>query len=222
MVASPAVPPPGITMKLYSFFRSSAAYRARIALSLKGIPYETVPIHLPRGDQRTPEYRAINPHARVPALELDDGTVITQSLAIIDYLETTHPEPPVYPRDPVMRAQALAVALTITADIHGVAGLIAVAYLRDRLGQDEKATAGWLAHWYAEGFRTVEKLIAGGSFCFGDRPSVADICLVPQVFNARRFNLDLSAFPKIVATDAHLTKLPAFAKAHPSVQPDAE
>ena len=209
-------------MKLYSFFRSSAAYRARIALSLKGIPYETAAIHLTRGDQRSSGYREVNPQGRVPALELDDGTVITQSLAIIDYLEVTHPEPPLYPRDPVMRARALAVALTVTADIHGVASMLAVAYLRDRLGQDEKATSGWLAHWYAEGFRAVEKLIKGNAYCFGNAPTVADVCLVPQVFNARRFNLDLSAFPKIVAVDAHLTALPAFAKAHPSVQPDAE
>jgi maleylacetoacetate isomerase len=209
-------------MKLYSFFRSSAAYRARIALNLKGIAYETARISLTRGDQHKPEYREVNPQGRVPALELDDGSVITQSLAIIDYLEVTHPEPPIYPRDPVMRAKSLAVALTVAADIHGIASLLAVGYLRDRLGQDETATAGWLAHWYADGFRAVEALIEGGSYCFGDRPSVADICLVPQVFNARRFSLDLSAFPKIVATDAYLTKLPAFAKAHPSAQPDAE
>ena len=209
-------------MKLYSFFRSSAAYRARITLNLKGIAYETAAISLTRGDQHSGDYREVNPQGRVPALELDDGAVITQSLAIIDYLEVTHPEPPVYPRDPVMRAKSLAVALTVAADIHGISSMLALGYLRDRLGQDEKATSAWFAHWYMDGFRAVEKLIEGGSYCFGDAPSVADICLAPQVFNARRFNLDLSAFPKIVATDAHLTTLPAFAKAHPSAQPDAE
>jgi maleylacetoacetate isomerase len=209
-------------MKLYSFFGSSASYRARIASHLKGVPFETASIDLRRHQQRDPAYRAVNPQARLPALELDDGTIITQSLAIIDYLEATTPEPPIYPRDPVQRARAFAVALTIAADIHPLNNSGSVQdYLRRQMGQDQAQWDAWYAHWITRGFAAIEDMIEGKSFAFGDAPTVADICLVPQVFNARRFKVDISAFPKIVAVDAHASAHPAFAAAHPSAQPDA-
>ena len=209
-------------MKLYSHFGSSAAYRARIALHLKGVRFATAPIDLRRAEQRQPEYRAVNPQGRVPALVLDDGTVLTQSLAIVDYLETSRPEPPIYPREPVARAKALAVALVIAADIHPLLNSGSVQdYVRAQFHQDQAAWAAWYSHWLVTGFAAVEELIDGSSYAFGDTPSVADICLVPQVFNARRFKVDISAFPKILAVDAKATAHPAFAAAHPSVQPDA-
>ncbi len=208
-------------MKLYTFFRSSAAYRVRIALNLKGVAAEMVPVRLMEDEQFSPAYRAIHPGSRVPALELDDGTVITQSLAIIDYLEATYPDPPVYPRDPVIRARALAAALTIAADIHPVASLRVVTYIRREMGREQAELDRYSVHWISEGLATVEKLVEGDRFCFGDRPTVADLCLVPQMFNARRAKVDLTAMPKIVAIDAHLMTLPAFRKAAPEVQPDA-
>jgi maleylacetoacetate isomerase len=209
-------------MKLYSFFRSSAAYRARIALHLKGIPFETVPIRLTRNDQNQPAYRSLNPQGRVPALQLDDGTVIAQSLAIVDYLETTHPDPAIHPRDPALRARSLAVALTIACDTHPFNNLPVTDYLRSKLGADQPAIDAWIAHWITSGFTAVEQMIDGDGFAFGDTPTVADICIVPQVFNARRFKVDISAFPRIVRVDAQATAHPAFARAHPSNQPDAE
>lgn len=209
-------------MKLYTFFRSSAAYRVRAALNLKGIAVETEPVKLTASQQFTPEYSAIHPGSRVPALELDDGTILTQSLAIIDYLEATYPDPPLYPRDPVTRAKALAVALTIAADIHPVASLRVVGYIRREMSQEQAALDRYTAHWISEGLATVEKLVEGDRYCFGDRPTVADLCLAPQVYNARRFKVDLSAMPKVVAIDAHLMTLPAFRKAAPEAQPDAE
>jgi maleylacetoacetate isomerase len=208
-------------LKLYTFFRSSAAYRVRIALNLKGVAAGMVPVRLLEDEQFTPEYRAIHPGSRVPALELDDGTVITQSLAIIDYLEAAYPEPPLYPRDPVLRAKVLAAALTITADIHPVASLRVVNYIRDAMNAGQAALDRYSVHWIAEGLATVEKLVEGDRFCFGDRPTVADLCLAPQMFNARRMKVDLSAMPKIVAIDAHLMTLPAFRSAAPEAQADA-
>ena len=208
-------------MKLYSFPTSSASYRVRIALHLKKVAVETVTIRLPEDEQRQPAYRRINPHARIPALELDDGTVIGQSLAIIDYLELAHPEPPIFPSDPVERARALAVALTIAADIHPLNNTSVLKYLRDTSGQDQTARDAWYAHWIRAGFASVEQLIDAGHYFFERAPTIADICLVPQMFNARRYNVDISDFPKIVAVDAVATANPAFAKAHPGVQPKA-
>jgi maleylacetoacetate isomerase len=211
-------------VKLYTFFRSSAAYRVRIALNLKGVPHELVPIHLLKGggEQRAAEYKAINPGERVPALELDDGTIITQSLAIIDYLETRFPDPPVYPENPILRANALAVALTVVADIHPVNNLRVLQFLKREFGREQSEIDAWYVHWVRQGFATVEKLVEGNSFCFGDRPSIADLCLVPQVYNARRFHVDMTDFPRIAAIDANLLSLEAFAKARPEAQPDAE
>ena len=211
-------------MKLYSFFRSSAAYRVRIALSLKGIDYETVPIHLVRdgGEHNKPPYRAINPAGRVPSLALDDGTIITQSLAIIDWLEATYPNPSIYPRDAILRAKTLAVALTVVADIHPVNNVRVVNRIKSNFGGEQGEIDAWTVHWIREGFATIEKLVEGDRFCFGDRPSIADVCLAPQVLNSRRVKVSLDDFPRIAAIEAHLTTLPAFIKAHPHAQPDAE
>jgi maleylpyruvate isomerase len=202
-------------MKLYSFPYSSASYRVRIALHLKAVPFDLVTVDLRAKAQRRPEYRRVNPHGRVPALELDDGTVIAQSLAIIDYLEQTHPEPEVFPADPVTRARAWAVALAIAADIHPLNNTSVLDYLGEAGGLDRTAREAWYAHWVRAGFAAVEQMIDGGRYCFGDRPTIADICLVPQVFNARRFSVDLADFPRIRAADAVAAAHPAFAAAHP-------
>ncbi len=205
-------------MILYDYFRSSAAYRVRIALNLKGVPYRQVAIDLHRdgGDQKKPGYLAVNPHGRVPALELPDGRVLTQSMAILEYLEETRPQPPLLPVDPAGRAEVRAVAMTVVADIHPLNNLSAVSYLRDRLDQGAGPIQSWYSHWIMEGFRALEAMVRPGPFAFGATPTLADVCLVPQVFNARRYNVDLAAFPRIVAIDAHCNALPAFAAAHPS------
>ncbi|MBN8996382.1 MAG: maleylacetoacetate isomerase [Rhizobiales bacterium] len=212
-------------LKLYSFFRSGASYRARIALALKGIPYETVGIHLARdgGEQNKPAYRAVNPQGRVPALELEDGTVITQSLAIIDYLETVHPEPRLYPQHPLARANALSIAFTIAADIHPLQNTSTTNYLAKHLNADEAAIKAWYQRWIGSGLAAVETKIIGTGYALGGSdPTIADICIVAQLATARRLNFDLSAYPKVVAVDAHATRHPAFVKAHPLNQPDAE
>ena len=211
-------------MKLYSYFRSSAAYRARIALNLKGLAYETVSIHLTKdgGQQFRPDYKAINPQARVPSLVLDGGEVLTQSLAIIDYLDETHPEPPFLPADPVERARVRALAHTIACDIHPLNNLAPLKYIKSSLGKDQSAIDEWYHHWILLGFETVEAALRPGPYAFGSQVTLADICLVPQVANARRFKVPLDRFPKIVAVDAACMKLPAFEKAKPENQPDAE
>ena len=209
-------------MKLYSFFRSSAAFRVRIALGLKGLPYETVPIHLTRGEHRAEAFRGVNPQRRLPALVLDDGTVLIQSLAIIEYLDELHPQPPLLPADPVARAKARAVAGIIGSDIHPVNNSGVLKELRSQFKADEAQINAWIAHWILEGFAAVEALIEPGPFAFGSAPGVADICIVPQVHNARRFKVPLDEFPRIAAVDAAARVLPAFAAAFPEAQPDAE
>jgi maleylacetoacetate isomerase len=211
-------------VKLYSYFRSSAAYRARIALNLKGLGYDTISIHLTKegGLNRKPEFRAINPLMRVPALTLDTGEVLTQSLAIIEYLDETHPQPPLLPRDPIKRAQVRAAAQLIACDIHPLNNTSVLNYLRHRMGQDKAAVQAWYEHWILEGFEAVEALIKPGPYAFGSHVTVADICIVPQVANARRLNVPLEGFPKIVAVDAACLKLKAFDHARPENQPDAE
>jgi maleylacetoacetate isomerase len=206
-------------MRLYSFATSSASYRARIALHLKGLPFETVTVNLIGGEHRLSAYREINPHGRVPALELDDGSVISQSLAITDYLEQVYPRPPIYPADPVIRARALAVALTVAADIHPLNNVITMNYLRDEMGQDQAARDRWYAMWVRNGLAAIEEMIDGDRYCFGDAPTVADVCLVPQVFNARRYKIDISDLRKVLAADEAARALPAFAAAHPERQP---
>jgi maleylacetoacetate isomerase len=206
-------------MRLHSFPASSASYRVRIALHLKGAPFETVTVNLTGGEHRLPAYRRINPLGRVPALELDDGRVITQSLAIIDYLEQAYPEPPLYPADPVTRARALGVALIITADVHPLTNVVTMNYLRDQMGQDDAARERWRAMWVRNGLVAINEMIDGGRFCFGARPTVADVCLVPQVLNARRYKIDISDLAKVLAADEAARALPAFAAAHPERQP---
>lgn len=211
-------------MKLHDYFRSSAAYRVRIALNLKGVAVEQVSVHLLKdgGRQHSPDYRAKNPQGLVPALELDDGTILTQSLAIIDYLETVVPEPRLIPADPVLAAKARAVALAIACDIHPLNNLRVLNYLKGPLKHTEQEADDWYRHWIRDGgLDAIERLIEGGRFCFGDSPTVADICLIPQVFNARRYKIDLSHLRKIEAVDRHCTALPAFQAAHPAQQPDA-
>lgn len=209
-------------MKLYSYFRSSAAYRARIALNFKGLDYETAGVHLGKGAHLQDDYRQRNPQARVPALELEDGTLISQSSAMIEYLEERYPEPPLLPKDPVQRAKIRAVAALIACDIHPPNNLAVLNYLRKEFAQNDAAVDTWYAHWVSEGFRAVEALIAPSPYAFGALVSLADIYIVPQVFNARRFKVPLDSFPKICSVSEACEKLDAFAKAHPSCQPDTE
>lgn len=211
-------------MKLYSYFRSSAAYRVRIALNLKGLPYEMDFVHLTKdgGRQHSAEFNAINPAKLVPALRLDSGDVLTQSLAIIDYLDETHPQPPLLPVDPLQRAKVRAVALTIACDIHPIDNLRVLQYLKRTLKHEQSDIDAWYHHWIIQGFNAIEAAIAPGPHCFGAQVTLADVCLVPQVFNARRLNVPLEAFPKIVAVESACLKLAAFDKARPENQPDAE
>ena len=211
-------------MKLYSYFRSSAAYRVRIALNLKGLAYEMVSIHLTKdgGKQKSAEYRAINPQMRVPALTLPSGEVLLQSLAIIEYLDETHPNPALLPADAIGRAKVRAVSQIVACDIHPLNNLIALNYLKNQLKHDQAAVDAWYTAWVVAGFEAIEPLLRPVPYAFGDKVTLADLCLVPQVFNARRFKIPLERFPKIVAADAACAKLPAFDQARPENQPDAE
>ena len=211
-------------MKLYSYFRSSAAYRVRIALNLKGIAYETAPIHLVKdgGHNRRPEYRAVNPQMRVPALVISSGEVLIQSLAIIDYLDETHPNPPLLPKDPIARARARSLAEIVACDIHPLNNTSPLRYLKRVMHQEQSAIDAWYHHWVTEGFEALEALVGPGPYCCGSDVTIADICLVPQVYNARRLKVPLDKFPKIVAIDAACLALPAFDRARPENQPDAE
>jgi maleylacetoacetate isomerase len=211
-------------VKLYSFFRSSAAYRVRIAFNLKDLSYETVAIHLQRegGLNRKPSYRAVNPQMRVPTLALDSGEIITQSLAIIEYLDEVHPRPPLLPRDSVERAQVRALAQLVACDIHPLNNLSPLRYLKNELGQDQSRIDAWYCHWVREGFDALEAMISPGPYAYGADVTLADICLVPQVANARRLKVPLDAYPKIIAVDATCARLAAFEQARPENQPDAE
>ena len=211
-------------MKLFSYFRSSAAYRVRIALNLKNIPYEMVPIHLTKdgGHQRSADYRALNPAMRVPLLALDNGDRLTQSMAIIEYLDETHPQPPLLPSDPVQRAKVRSVAQMVACDIHPLNNLMALQYLKRVLKQEQPEIDAWYHHWVIDGFNAIEAAIDPAPYACGEKITLADLCLVPQVFNARRLKVPLDRFPKIVAADAACLKLAAFDKARPENQPDAE
>ena len=198
----------------YEYWRSSAAYRVRIALNLKGVAYRSVQLDLVEGEQRNPEFLACNPQGLVPALEID-GHFLTQSLAIIDYLDARHKEPPMVPSDPAARSAVLARALLIAADIHPINNLRVLNYLRGTLGADDTAVANWYRHWITEGFAALEAGAPDHGLFGGDRPDLADVCLVPQMANARRFDTPLAAFPKLVRIDAELTALAAFAAAAP-------
>jgi len=214
-------------MKLYSYFRSSAAYRARIALNLKGLPYEYLPVHLVRdgGEQHAPAYRSVAPEGLVPVL-VDGDTTVHQSLAIIEYLDETHPQPPLLPAGAAARAAVRAIALDIACDIHPLCNTRVLKYLGANCGLQKEGSEDWIRHWIGTGFAALETRLAHdparGAFCHGDAPTLADIMLVPQVFNARRFGIDMGRFPTIAAIDAHCAELAAFADAAPAKQPDAE
>ncbi|HXD14843.1 MAG TPA: maleylacetoacetate isomerase [Xanthobacteraceae bacterium] len=211
-------------MKLYSFFRSSAAYRARIALNLKGLTYETASVHLIKdgGHNKRPEFRAVNPQMRVPALVTPTGEVLIQSLAIIEYLDETHPEPPLLPKDPIGRAQARALAQIIACDIHPLNNTSPLRYLKNEMHQEQSAIDAWYHHWILAGFDALEALVRPGPYACGTQVTIADVFLVPQVANARRLKVPLDKFPKIVGIDAACLALPAFDRARPENQPDAE
>lgn len=208
---------------LHGYFRSAASWRVRIALGLKGVTVRHVPHHLRRGEQRDEAYMRLNPQGLVPALELDDGRVITQSLAIVEWLDEAYPEPSFLPAEPVLRAQVRALALVLVADTHPLQNLGVLARLRDG-GIPEREVQAWAADVNAAGLTACEALLekVPGPFCFGLAPTFADICLVPQLGNARRFGVDVARFPRLLAAEKGAMALPAFAEAVPSRQPDAE
>ena len=210
-------------MKLHGYFRSSASYRVRIALNLKGLSVEHLAHHLRKGEQCAPAYLAINPQGLVPTLENDTGAVITQSLAIIEWLEETHPTPPLLPKDPLRRAKVRAFAMALACDTHPVQNLKVLARLR-QLGLPEEQVTGWAAWANREGLAACEKLISGeaGPFCFGAMPTIADLCLVPQLANARRFGVDLTPYRCLLKAETAAKSLKAFVDAAPDRQPDAE
>ncbi|HUJ87940.1 MAG TPA: maleylacetoacetate isomerase [Burkholderiales bacterium] len=212
-------------MKLYTYFRSSAAFRVRIALNLKGLSYESRFVHLARGEHRRPEYSALNPQALVPALA-DDGGLLTQSLAIIEYVEEKYPSPALLPEDLLGRARVRSLALLVACEIHPLNNLRALQYLVNELGRSEQEKNNWYQHWIHDGMAKLEADLARGpgtgQFCHGDTPTLADCCLVPQVFNAQRFKCDLSHAPTALRVFDECMKLDAFQRAQPSRQPDAE
>lgn len=199
---------------LYDYYRSSAAYRVRIGLNLKGVAYDSVDVSLLNGDQRSPQHLARNPQGFVPVLDVGEA-VLTQSLAILDYLDANHPEPRFVPADPLARSRTLAMALTVACDIHPLNNLRVLKYLGRELSVEEEARNDWYRHWVVQGFDALEQMAGDGPFLGGDAPDMADICLVPQMYNARRFEVDLTPYPKLVAADAAAQEIEAFAAAHP-------
>lgn len=208
-------------LTLHSYWRSSAAYRVRIALAYKGIAWQTRSINLLQDEQRQADYRTLNPQGLVPMLQ-DDGTVVTQSLAILEYLEERHPTPPLLPDAPAARARVRAMALLIACDIHPLQNLRVTRYLKDQLGQSQAAVEEWIRHWIREGMQAIEAQLTGEHrFLCGDSVTLADVCLTPQLYSAARFGCDLSHCPKVLAIGERLSTLPSFAAAHPDRQPDA-
>lgn len=214
-------------LRLYTYFRSSAAYRVRIALALKGLPYESVPVHLVKdgGEQLQPAYRAVNPAGLVPALQ-DGSAVLTQSLAIIEYLDEAYPQAPLLPQGALDRARVRALSLAIACDVHPLGNLRVLNYVGDTLGAGDEGRKVWAGHWIALGFEAVEDMLGRpgaptGDFCHGNIPGLADCCLVPQVFNARRFGLDLAPYPTVLRIAQHCEALAPFVAAHPAKQADA-
>jgi len=209
-------------MILYGYALSSASYRVRIALNLKGLEVTTVPVHLRRGEQRQPEFLQLNSQGFVPALRLDDGEMLTQSMAIIEYLEETHPQPRLLPAAPKARARVRGLCQLIACDVHPLNNLRVLKYLEAQLGLDENARNAWYRHWIQAGFEALEQSLTrdapSGRFCHGDSPGMADVLLVPQVFNARRFSVDLAPYPRIIAIDRACRELLAFAAAAPEPQ----
>jgi maleylpyruvate isomerase len=208
-------------MKLYEGVRSSASFRVRIALNLKGLPYESQVIDLRAGEHRQPEYARINPQQAVPAL-VDGGRTLAQSMAILEYLEETHPQPPLFPRAPAERARVRSIAQLIACEIHPLNNTRVLGYLQQELRLSDQARDRWYAHWVREGFRALEPTLGEretGDFCHGDAATVADVFLVPQVVNAQRFKVDLAEFPRAVRIFERCMKLPAFERAHPANHP---
>jgi maleylacetoacetate isomerase len=209
-------------VRLYTYFRSSAAFRVRIALNLKGLSYEPAFVHLAKGEHRKPEYAKVNAQALVPTLELDDGTRLNQSLAIMEYLEEKHPSPALLPKDAPGRARVRSLSNLVASEIHPLNNLRVLQHLKRALGQSEDQVSAWYRHWIADGLAKVEAELGNGRFCYGDTPSMADCCLVPQIFNAKRYNSDLSPYPTTMRVFEACMKLEAFDRAQPSKQPDAE
>ena len=210
-------------MKLYTYWRSSCSYRVRIALGLKGLAWESIPVHLVKGEQRAPSYLAHNPSGFVPTLVLDDGTELVQSLAILDYLEAAWPNPPLLPADPLARARVLAAAHVISMDTQPVTNVGVVVHLKSAYGADQQGGIDWMVHFMDRNLAAFDRLIQpAGAFCFGDSPTWADICLIPQLYNAHRWGVDLSRFPRLLDIERAALALPAFDAARPETQPDAE
>jgi len=209
-------------VKLYTYFRSSAAFRVRIALNLKGLAYQPVFVHLAKGEHRKPDYAKVNAQALVPTLELDDGTRLNQSLAIIEYLDEKHPQPPLLPRESLAKARVRSLSYLIASEIHPLNNLRVLQHLKRALGQSEDQVNAWYRHWIADGLAKLEAELGTGKFCHGDTPSMADCCLVPQIFNAKRYNCDLAPYPTTMRVFDACMKLEAFERAQPSKQPDAE
>jgi len=213
-------------VKLYTFFRGSSPFRVRIALNLKGLAYDSASVHLVKGEQRKPPYAAINPQSLVPALVLDDGQVLTQSLSIIEYLDETHPQPPLLPKDALGRARVRMLALIVACEIHPLNNARTLAHLRKAMSQTDDQVNAWYRHWVADGLAKVEASLnhfpGTGRFCHGDSPTMADCCLVPQVFNAKRFECDTKPYPTVMRIFDECMKLEAFDRAQPAKQPDAE
>lgn len=210
-------------MKLYSYRHSTTSYRVRAALNLKGLMYDTASVDLVKGDQTAPDYAAINPGKVVPTLVLDDGTVLTQSMAILDYLDAVHPEPRLIPEDAISRVKVMSVAHTVAMDIHPVNNLRLIGQLKSRFGASSEQATDWMSHWMREGFTAVEALLpTSDAFAFGDAPNIADICITAQVYNARRWGVDLAPFPNITRIEQLCLNSPAFADAHPDNQPEAK
>jgi len=210
-------------LKLYTYFRSSAAFRVRIALNLKGLKYQPLFVHLPKGEHRAAEYSQVNAQALLPTLELDDGTRLNQSLAIIEYLDEKHPQPPLVPKESLARARVHSLSYLIASEIHPLNNLRVLQHLK-RLGQTQEQIDTWYRHWVADGLTKLEAELAGkaGKFCHGDAATMADCCLVPQIFNAKRYNSDLAPYPTTMRVFEACMKLEAFDRAQPSKQPDAE
>jgi maleylacetoacetate isomerase/maleylpyruvate isomerase len=211
-------------VKLYTYFRISAAFRVRIALNLKGLKYEPVFVHLAKGEHRQPQYASVNPQALLPTLELDDGKRLTQSLAIIEWLEEKHPTPPLLPKDALARARVRSLAFLVASEIHPLNNLRVLQHLKRALNQTQDQIDTWYRHWIADGLGKLEADLAAtsGKFCHGDAPTMADCCLVPQIFNAKRYQSDLAPYPTTMRVFENCMKLEAFDRAQPSQQPDAE
>lgn len=212
-----------MAMTLYGYWRSSATYRVRIAMALKGLSYETKSVNLLKGDQKDDAFGQVNPQKLLPALVLETGETLTQSMAILEYLEAVYPDAPLLPQDPVEAAKVRSFSMAIAADIHPIQNISVFAYLKAEYGANQDQTQAWAKHWMQSRFPALEQMASQstGQFLFGDKPGLAECCLIPQLYNARRFNVDLGLFPSLLKIDARCAELDAFKAAHPDRQPDA-